>query len=229
MCGHIAGDRDPEETGRHYRARLDDLGKLALAGQPRCTIAPRSYILTVLRRDGDRVLTATRWVLVPHGAKERLLGDRIITVRAETVAKLPPFHDAFKRPHCVMPAKFFYDFYEWKREDGRKTPHAIRRVDGGPMSFAALTSRWTDKASSEVVDTCTIVTTAANDFMRPVHNRMPVILDDRAIGAWLESDQDTALLQSLLVPCPDDVLTAYALSPAATNPRNQGTELIAPV
>jgi putative SOS response-associated peptidase YedK len=226
MCGRIAGDRDPEEVGWHYHARLDDLAKLAETGLPRFNIAPRSQILTLVRRDDERVLTATRWGLIPHWAKDRAMGDRAVNARGETVARLPTFRDAFKRSRCVIPATHFY---EWQRQNGTKVPHAIKRVGGEPMSLAGLTSRWTDRDSGEILDTCTIITTKPNAVMEKLHNRMPVVLDDGAIDAWLEPDQDTAVLQSLLTPCPDDVLTAYAVSTAVNSRKNQGPELVEPV
>jgi putative SOS response-associated peptidase YedK len=165
--------------------------------------------------------------LIPHWAKDMSIGDNAINARAETVAKLPTFRDAFKRSRCVIPATHFY---EWQKQNkGPKVPHAIKRMDGGPMSFAGLSSRWTDKATGEVVETSTIITTTPNAVMEPLHNRMPVILDDGAIDAWLEPDQDTELLRSLLVPCPDDWLTAYEVSTKVNSPKNQGPDVVAPV
>jgi putative SOS response-associated peptidase YedK len=96
------------------------------------------------------------------------------------------------------------------------------------MALAGLSSRWTNRESGEVVESCTIITTTPNAVMEPLHNRMPVILDEGVIAAWLEPDQDTAILHSLLAPCPDDVLTAYAVSTKVNSPKNQGPELIAP-
>jgi putative SOS response-associated peptidase YedK len=220
MCGRFGVEVEYVQLALRWQAQLE-----ATDPGPRYNIAPRSQIPALLLRDDQRVLTAFRWGLVPHWAKDLSIGDRAINARAETVAKLPTFRDAFKRSRCVIPASFFY---EWKRADARKIPHVIKRRDGEPMAFAGLTSRWTDKDTGEAVDSCTIVTTAANTFMEPMHTRMPAILDDGAIDAWLEPDQDTEILHSLLVPCPDEWLRAYPVSTLVNSPKNQGPELIVP-
>jgi putative SOS response-associated peptidase YedK len=168
-----------------------------------------------------------RWGLVPFWATDVSVGDKMINARAETVARLNSYREPFKRSRCVIPATHFF---EWQRQErGPKVPHAIKRVDGAPLAFAGLTSRWTNRESGEVVESCTIITTTPNAVMEPLHNRMPVILDDGAIDAWLEPDQDTAILHSLLAPCPDEWLTAYPVATLVNSPRNQGPELIARV
>jgi putative SOS response-associated peptidase YedK len=150
----------------------------------------------------------------------------MINARAETVATLNSYREPFKKSRCVIPASYFY---EWRKDGSAKVPHAIRRRDREPMAFAGLWSTWTDRGTGEVVESCTIITTTPNAVIEPLNNRMPVILDDGALDAWLEPDQDTAVLHALLVPCPDDVLTAYPVSTKVNNPRNQGPELIEPV
>jgi putative SOS response-associated peptidase YedK len=225
MCGRIAGDRDPDELAYRYQARLDLIDVDAWR-VPRYNISPRNAILTLVLRDGKRVLTAARWGLVPHWAEDVSVGDRMINARAETVATLNSYREPFKKSRCVIPASYFY---EWRKDGSAKVPHAIRRRDREPMSFAGLWSTWTDRGTGEVVESCTIITTTPNAVMEPLNNRMPVILDDGALDAWLEPDQDTAVLHALLVPCPDDVLTAYPVSTKVNNPRNQGPELIEPV
>lgn len=134
------------------------------------------------------------------------------------------FRDAYKRKRCIVPASAFY---EWKRTAGIKIPHVLRRKDGQPMGFAGLWETWTDRATGEVVTSCTIVTTRPNAMMAELHDRMPVILDPADYDRWLDPAVPDA--DELLRPCPDDMLEAVPVSSRVNNPRNQGPDLVQPV
>jgi putative SOS response-associated peptidase YedK len=112
--------------------------------------------------------------------------------RAETVAAKPMFRDAFKRNRCVIPAS---GYYEWlKRPDGRQ-PYFISPADGGILSFAGLWDRWKNPETGEPVISCTIIVTDANELTRPIHDRMPVVLDRADIRPWLSGAAGAELLK----------------------------------
>ena len=98
------------------------------------------------------------------------------------------------------------------------------------MALAGLWTVWHDPTTGDDVTSHTVITCAANDFMAPIHTRMPVILDDDGLAAWLDpAVQDAGAVLPLLVPCADDLLTADPVAPLVNNLRNDGPELIAPV
>jgi putative SOS response-associated peptidase YedK len=125
--------------------------------------------------------------------------------RAESVADKPMFRDAFKRHRCVIPAS---GYYEWlKRPDGRQ-PYFINAVDGSMLSFAGLWDRWKNPETGEAVISCTIIVTDANELTRPIHDRMPVVLDKADIGPWLRGEAGTELLK----PAVEDRLRMWPVS-----------------
>jgi putative SOS response-associated peptidase YedK len=147
---------------------------------------------------------------VPHWAKDLSVGARMINARAETVAERPGFRDAFARGRrCLVPAD---GFYEWRKGDGPKAPkqpYTVALRDGSPMALAGLWEGWRGPGG-EVVRTFTIITTDANDKLRALHDRMPVILPRAAWPAWLgEEPAEAAALLALLRPYPSAELAAW--------------------
>lgn len=176
-------------------------------------IAP-TQLAPIVRADGPgRVAELAVWGLTPRWAER----PGPINARAETLADKPMFRGPLQKRRCLVPVS---GFYEWQAVEGQKAkrPWYIYRADGEPLVLAGL---------YEVRDegpSFTIVTTAANNFMAPMHDRMPAVLEPEAAGAWLGSP-DT----SLLAPAADGVLAAHRVSPAVNRPQNQGPELIAAV
>jgi putative SOS response-associated peptidase YedK len=128
--------------------------------------------------------------LIPSWATDPAIGNKLLNARAETVAEKPSFRSAFKRRRCLIPAS---GFYEWQQTGARrKQPYFIRPRDGGLFAFAGLWEEWHDPRG-EVVETCTILTTGENDVMRPLHDRMPVILDPISDALWLDPGADEPL------------------------------------
>lgn len=143
--------------------------------QPRYNIAPTQPVAVVRRIDRGRELSMLRWGLVPSWAKDPKIGARMINARAETVATKPAFRTALRRRRCLVPAD---GFYEWaKSAGGTKQPHYITRRDGRPFAFAGLWESW-DGPDGSSIESCTIVTTEANDLVGRIHDRMPVILSE---------------------------------------------------
>jgi putative SOS response-associated peptidase YedK len=153
------------------------------------------------------------------------MGARLANARAETAAAKPSFRNAFRRGRCIIPAG---GFYEWQtRPDGSRQPHCFRAADGSVLGLAGLRERW--EGPDGVLDTCTILTTAANELMAPIHDRMPVVLPPSAYAAWLDPAGRPDRLQDLLQPCPASFLQVHPVHPRVGNVRNEGPGLAAPL
>jgi putative SOS response-associated peptidase YedK len=193
--------------------------------QPRYNIAPSQQVAVVVSPDGQsREMRWMGWGLIPSWAKDPKIGYKLINARGETVAEKPSFRAAFKRRRCLVLAD---GFYEWQPTGGkRKQPYYI--YSDRLLTFAGLWEEW-QAAEGEPIQTCTIITTTANELMQPIHDRMPVILSgsDRAI--WLDPTATPQTLQSILVPCDSAVLTAYPVSTLVNSPQNDRADCIEPL
>jgi putative SOS response-associated peptidase YedK len=154
---------------------------------PRYNIAPSQPIAVVRALSQEstaasRELVKLRWGLVPSWAQDPSIGNQLINARSETAAAKPAFRSAMRHRRCLIPAD---GFYEWKKIGKQKQPYFIRRPDDKPFAFAGLWDRWTDP-EGRPLETCTILTTDANELLRPLHNRMPVIVEPADYAAWLD-------------------------------------------
>jgi putative SOS response-associated peptidase YedK len=221
MCGRFAFYSPAEAAVALFGAS----GSLDI--EPRYNIAPTQYIAAV--RNGDdsadndrsRELVMLRWGLVPFWAKDPAIGNRMINARAETVAEKPAFRAAYRRRRCIVLAD---GFYEWHREGSVKTPYYISLASEEPFAFAGLWEHWQDKDTDESLQTATLITTAANDFLASLHHRMPVILEPDRADRWLAGDE--ALLNTAVEDCPS--LKAWPVDQRVNNARNEGDDLIVP-
>jgi putative SOS response-associated peptidase YedK len=166
---------------------------------------------------------ALRWGLVPGFAKDESIGNRMINLRAETVLQRPAFTRLLDKRRCLVPAD---GFYEWQVGAAGKQPMHVARRDGLPFGMAGLYERWRS-AEGEVLDTCTILTTSANALLRPLHERMPVIIPPEAYARWL--DVSHADIDDLLAPAPEAALRAHPVSTRVNAVRNDDATLIEPV
>lgn len=225
MCGRYALTKPPEVLAAllHVRWMRFDL-------VPRYNIAPTQVVAGVRSAaDGGRELVGFRWGLIPSWAKEKAIGSRLINARSETVATTPAFRGAFRHRRCVVPAT---GFYEWKKLEGtgRKQPFFIQRRDGQPMVLAGLWESWSDRETGELIESCTILTTEPNATVSPLHDRMPVILDEGGWTTWLEPGiESPEALKAVLRPAPDDALVVDPVSPRVNSPRQDDPSLIEPV
>lgn len=197
---------------------------------PRYNICPTQPIVCI-RQDsnGTNEVVNLRWGLVPFWAKDLKAGARMINARSETVATKPSFRSAFKRRRCLVLAD---GFYEWKKEGNQKQPYYISRRDDQPFCLAGLWETWKDKSIEHAlaVETCTILTTEANNVMQPLHDRMPVILDKEIHDFWLDRDfSDREKLESLLVPYAADELQTFPVDKLVNRPINDTPECIVPI
>jgi putative SOS response-associated peptidase YedK len=192
----------------------------SIAVEPRYNIAPTQYIAAVRNDENkERELVMLRWGLVPFWAKEASIGNRMINARAETVAEKPAYRAAYRHRRCVVLAD---GFYEWRREGDSKTPYFISLASGEPFVLAGLWENWNDKESGDSIQTTTLITTAANEFMAPLHHRMPVILESNSSGEWLAGSND--LLDDVAVITP--ALQAWPVDRRVNNARNEGEDLV---
>jgi putative SOS response-associated peptidase YedK len=163
-----------------------------------------------------------RWGLVPSWAKELAIGNHMINARAESLAEKPAFRVAYRRRRCVVLAT---GFYEWRNTAMGKVPYFISGAAGQPLGFAGLWERW--EKTAHPVESCTIITTTANEALRPLHDRMPVIIAPDDLPLWLNAGAPESELHELLRPAPDALLAYREVSRAVNNPRTDGPELIA--
>jgi len=215
MCGRFAQSSSPQEYARLFGIRCD------LTIVPRYNIAPSSQVLACrLSSSGEKELTTLHWGLVPSWSKGLDRRFSMINARAETLTDKPAYRGPFKQHRCLIPAN---GFYEWAQEDG-KQPYYIHSGQDRPLVFAGIWDHWQD-GSGDSIQSCSIITCAANAQMQPVHERMPVILPVDHWDNWL-TGQDMKALQAMLVPYRGDDLDIYPVSRSVNNPRKDGAELI---
>jgi putative SOS response-associated peptidase YedK len=223
MCGRYTLTSSGEEL-----ALLFDISDLPLV-VPRYNLAPtqEAAVVRVPAPGEPRRLDLLKWGLIPYWAKEAKIGNSMINARAESAAEKPAYRSSFKKKRCLIPTD---GFYEWKKEGKLKQPFLIHRQDGKPFAFAGLWSSWRNPEQEKPVETFTILTTDANDLLRPLHDRMPVILDPKDFDLWLDPKMDdAATLQSLLVPHAVDGFEAFPVSRMVNSPTNDVADCIAPL
>jgi len=187
----------------------------------RFNIAPSQQILTVRLEQGRMVAEQFRWGLVPFWAKDPAIGNRMINARVETVAEKPSFRQALRQRRCLIPID---GFFEWQKSaDGGKQPWYISGGESQILACAGLWEEWRDP-DDQVLRTCTIITTAANDFMRGLHHRMPLLLAATDYATWLNP---AATVGNLLTARSIVALQAHPVSRRVNNPINNEPELIA--
>lgn len=185
--------------------------------------APPTADLPVVRldpRNGQRSLDLLRWGLVPRWAKDTKIGYTTFNAKSEGIETKPTFRDAFLKRRCLVPID---NFYEWKKDGKERQPYAIARADRQIMALAGLWEVWRSPAG-EVLRSFTIVTTAANALLAPLHERMPVILDKDAWAVWLGEDEGD--YQSLMAAYPQEKLALWPVDKRVGNVKNNDPGLI---
>ena len=217
--------------GRYALWGIDDLGGRFLIIDPMLgirshfNITPGTENPVIIRDDRDNRLRMMQWGLGSHRMGDNPSAPRPINARAESLTGKPVFAELLARNRCIVPAS---GFYEWKKEDGRRTPHFVCLKDKALFGIAGLCNTWQDPGRS-MVATYTIITTEPNGLIRPLHNRMPAILRRRDEQRWLSSSLPGAgELAELLSPYPAEEMTAYPVSSMVNGLKNDGEELIQP-
>lgn len=220
MCGRYVLNA-PEDLSERFQLR-----QLTMTIPQSWNVAPStSQPVIVENRDGEREVRVMTWGLTPRWAKQGSGKKTLapINARAETLNEKPMFRNLVKNRRCLVPAN---GFYEWKNMGDHKQPYYITVPDDPLFAFAGLYDAWKDDGDN-VVASYTIVTTAANEMMRPLHDRMPVILHQDDEEEWLDrSVGDAAQVERLLGPYPGDEMRAVPVSRDVNYVRNNRAELI---
>lgn len=169
--------------------------------------------------------TFLNWGLIPSWSKTEKTKYLLNNARAEGIEKKPSFRGPFKRHRCIIPAS---GFFEWHQLENRKQPYFIRPSSGGYFTLAGLWDHWQDERG-KAIESCTIITTAANSLMSQIHDRMPVILNQDSVAHWLDPDPSQEELLALLVPFSDEAMEAYPISTLVNSPKNNDPRCIEPV
>jgi putative SOS response-associated peptidase YedK len=223
MCGRYSLKTALEELARLFGF----VERLNLA--PRYNIAPTQEVPVIRQRRepaGRRSLAALRWGLVAPWADDPKAGPPLINARAESLLDKPTFRGAFQRRRCLVPAD---GYYQWREGDASKQPYLIARRDRAPFAFAGIWERWGPRHDpAAALDSFTIITTQANDFLSAFHHRMPVVLPAESYTAWLDPDATAESALDLLAPAPNDLLEAVPLAKAVNSIRADGPEVLTP-
>ena len=220
MCGRFTLTSNLDDLQGRFQFEALDLDY-----RPSYNIAPTQQVLTVTN-DGQRRAQLMRWGLVPFWAKDIKIGSRMINAVSETVAFKPAFRSLIKKRRCLILAD---GFFEWRKEGKEKIPTYIFRKSKEAFALAGLWDTW-KSPEGEVVQSCTILTTTPNDFISPVHNRMPVLLSGEAEALWLDPvTEDASVVTPLLVPCSVEELDSFVVSQLVNSPKNNVPECVLPV
>lgn len=222
MCGRFNLRVPLSVLARQFQFDLEGTPPIAI----RYNIAPTQEVAAVRLAEGKRQLALFRWGLIPSWAKDAKIGASTINARADTVATKPAFRAPYKRRRCLVLAT---GYYEWLRVGKAKQPYLYEVEDGQPFAMAGLWEQWwgTGDKESPPLETCTVITTDANELAAQVHHRMPVILEPVDYDAWLHPESGDAAY--MLAPFPADRMTARAVSTTVNNARNEGPECVAEV
>ena len=223
MCGrYTLTNPDP----RGLRARFDILESVEVADEPRYNIAPTDPVLAVRRReDGERDLGRLRWGLVPGRWAEKASGRPLINARAETLQSQPAFRESFQERRCLIPAD---GFYEWLVDERGKRPVWLSRPDGELFAFAGIWAALSRKDTDDVLHSCAIVTCQPNELIRPIHDRMPVILDPGSEAEWLDPGRSGRGAPRAARAGAGEALIAREVSDLVNDVREDGPRLLEP-
>lgn len=217
MCGRFVRKRSSSLLAREF-----DADHVSEELQPSFNIAPTHNVAVVLN-DGARKLVSMRWGLVPSWATDPMIGSRLINARAETLIDKAAFKNAFRTRRCLVIAD---GFYEWRNTGRTKIPMLVHLRPERSFGFAGLYETWKPPLG-EPLTTCTIITTEPNDLVRPIHDRMPVILPKEVEALWLDPTvEDHHRLLDLLRPYPAEEMDAYVVSSFVNSVKNDSPECI---
>jgi putative SOS response-associated peptidase YedK len=219
MCGRFTLKTPREVVAKQFGVEIDE------ELESRFNIAPTQTIAAIRPAVGGegREFVLLKWGLIPSWAKDASMGAKLINARSETVTEKPSFREAFKRRRAIIPAD---GIYEWQRTGKGKQPYFFQMRDGSLFGFAGLWDKWRNE-EGEVVETCSILTTEANEVFSPAHERMPVVLHPESYDEWLDADpRGVESLKELLRPYPSSEMIAYPVSTLVNSPQHQGAELI---
>jgi len=222
MCGRFSRSRPVKDYAEYYQAETTQ------ADSPSFNACPGDDVLAVVAEaDHSRHLVWLHWGFVPFWSRGPDSRFSMINARAETLTEKPAYRTAYRKHRCIIVAD---GFYEWKKTPDGKQPYFIQLKSGDPIGFAGLWDHWEAEDGSENINSATIITTRANDAMKPVHDRMPAIIPTKHIDQWLDpAIMETKDLSPLLDPISNRLIEAWPVSTRVNSPTHQGPELIKPL
>jgi len=221
MCGRFAQSSSPKKIAQRFQVHPSH-SHVPEGRVPRYNLAPSQPVMAIrLEPEGERELVELTWGLLPSWSKEPKLGYSTINARAETVAEKPTYRSAFRKRRCLIPAD---GFFEWQTTPTGKQPWYITSQDSSPLAFAGLWEHW--EGAGQAIKSCTIIVTAANSIMRPIHDRMPVILPEDQWQDWLAVETPPDELKALLNPYSSEHMRAWKVSKRVNSSKSEGKKLI---
>lgn len=224
MCGRFTLRQTPEEIAVSFQLSAIDEQIIT----PQYNIAPTKTIaaITLDAKNSQRQLKGLRWGLIPSWAKDDKIGYRLINARAETLSEKASFRNAFKNRRCLILAD---GFYEWQKTEKQKQPYYFQLKDKKPFAFAGLWETW-QPPDGEIIASCTIITTEANELVKPIHDQMPVILSPDAYDQWLDPKmKQSEIITPLLKPYDEQAMETYSVSQAVNRPSYNQPDCIEPL
>ncbi len=232
MCGRFTQTKSAREVEDHFEIdEIDDRGPR----YPRYNIAPRDmlkdpnqYLIPVVRFNAEnrrREFGHLEWGFVRNNEPR---GKRMINAKSETAFNKWPWRQPIRKRRCLIPAD---GFYEWAGEPGKKQSYRFTLKDERLFAFAGLWDRWRSPDGEEL-ETFTVMTTTANDLVRPIHpkNRMPVILNPDQYDTWLNPEiNDPPTVEALLSTYPDDEMRVYRVGDEVKRPRFDDPLCVEPI
>ena len=220
MCGRFANIDPITQMAKKFF-----IDEIFTEVSPGYNIVPGNNIVSIVRQENKRLFRDFKWGLVPSWAKDKSIGYKMINARSETVAEKPSFKKSLKTRRCLIVAN---GFYEWAKIDKIKQPVYIHLKNQDSFTFAGLYDKWVSPEGDELY-TCTILTTDSNEMLKQVHNRMPVIIEEKNGNDWLDVSVPIGDITTLLRPYPSDQMEFYNVSTFVNSPKNQGPDCIKPL
>jgi putative SOS response-associated peptidase YedK len=220
MCGRITQKSPPDQLGLQIVSLLEPLNvPPCYNGSP----GQEHWVIRQHPKTGERRLDRLFWGLIPHWVKHADGGRKPINAKAETIARLPSFRDAYMRRRCLVPID---NFFEWKAIKGAKAkqPYAIAMKNGEPFALAGIWENWQPPGSDDWLRTFAIITTSANELVSAIHHRMPVILPPNAYDRWLSTVEPDP--RDLLVQYPSEPMTMWPISTRVNRPQNDDASIL---
>ena len=225
MCGRVVQASGPDLLGLRIVNSFEGRDRRGGNLPPRYNAAPSQELWAIRQHPdtGERTLDLLRWGLIPYWMKAKPKPPPI-NAKAETVAKLPMFRDAYRKRRCILPIDAFF---EWKAVLGSKVkqPFAIAMADRSPFGLAGLWENWKDPATGEWVHTFAVITTNPNELVAEIHDRMPAILKPEDYDRWLSEEPDP---RDLLRPFPSELMVIWPVSTRVNTPKNDDADLLVP-
>lgn len=225
MCGRFSLTQSKEKLEKRFNSifNKEDIEKYHPI--PNFNVAP-THIIPVITGNDHLHFQLFRWGLIPHWSKDIRIGAKMINARRETLLEKPAFMNLLKSKRCIIPMD---GFYEWKKNGSIKTPFRIKITNQEIFSVAGLWDTWQSPDNNQMINSCTIITVPANEFMESIHERMPAILIKENENTWLDEEIPPSEALNMVAPYPSDLMEYYQVSSKINSVYENSEELIVPI